>query len=272
MAVIRAAAAIALLLAVFPALASRNAEWWVDPRTGLDQKEVASMLEEVLSARDTNIPMEMPFRIRIEIGVSKTDQTFDLLITSTDLDANLPLQSVVRADPSVILEPVISALVADLGYLHAAHFGFPSPIYLPPDITDIIEGQAIADLIRTVNEAVSKTKIEPEPGNQIIDLAAHDRGVSILLTGGAVELGPRFELTTATPSSLLPPPLPSTATIPHEIARTSWTHDMLTVEFDRAQILRRRSGESSFTSHDLTVGARRLDGVPGGGLVALIRS
>ena len=207
----------------------------------------------------------------MNIDIAYADGGFDLLITTTDLDAELPVRSVVRAAPSALLETVVAALIADLGYLHASRAGFPPPIYVPPDITDVIDGQTIADLIRTVDQATGDGEAETDPGAQILDLAAHDGGVSVLLTGGSIELGPHFELTAATPASLLPTALPAGAAVPHEIARTSWTHDMLAAGLDTARILRRRNGESSVTSLELAPGARRLRAVPGGGLAALTR-
>ena len=269
---IRAAVALAtVLLAAVPALGLRTAEWSIDPRAGVDQGELVGRLQEVLSSGDTGIPPDLPFRIGVNIDIAYADGGFDLLITTTDLDAELPVRSVVRAAPSALLETVVAALIADLGYLHASRAGFPPPIYVPPDITDVIDGQTIADLIRTVDQATGDGEAETDPGAQILDLAAHDGGVSVLLTGGSIELGPHFELTAATPASLLPTALPAGAAVPHEIARTSWTHDMLAAGLDTARILRRRNGESSVTSLELPPGARRLRAVPGGGLIALIR-
>lgn len=264
-----ALAAAALLFAGVPAVGSRVAEWTIDPRAGIDASALVSRLHDRLSAAGAD-PAE-PLRIGVDIAVADRAGGFDLLITTTDLEADLSLRSTVRSTPSAAGEAVVTALIADLGYLQAARAGFPPPIYVPPDITDVIDGYRIADLIRTVDQATGRGGGDPEPGAQILDLAAYDRGVSVLLTGGAVDLGPRFELTAATPASLLPTPLPTDAAAPYEIARTSWTHDMLSVDLDRARILRRRNGQSSVAVLDLRSGAHRLDAVPGGGLIALTR-
>lgn len=265
-----ALAAAALFFAGAPAVGSRVAEWTIDPRAGIDASALVSRLHDRLSAADAG-PAERPLRIAVDIAVADRADGFDLLITTTDLEADLSLRSTVRSTPSAADEAVVTALVADLGYLQAARVGFPPPIYVPPDITDVIDGYRIADLIRTVDRATGRGGADPEPGAQILDLAAHDRGVSVLLTGGSVDLGPRFELTAATPASLLPTPLPPDAAAPYEIARTSWTHDLLAVDLDRARVLRRRNGESSIAVIDLLSGAHRLDAVPGGGLIALTR-
>lgn len=265
-----ALAAAALLCAGAPAVGSRVAEWTIDPRAGIDASALVSRLHDRLSAAGA-APAERPLRIGVDIAVADRAGGFDLLITTTDLEADLSLRSTVRSTPSAAGEAVVTALVADLGYLQAARAGFPPPIYVPPDITDVIDGYRIADLIRTVDRATGRGGDGPEPGAQILDLAAHDRGVSVLLTGGSVDLGPRFELTAATPASLLPTPLPPDAATPYEIARTSWTHDMLAVDLDRARVLRRRNGESSVSVLDLRPGVHRLDAVPGGGLIALTR-
>lgn len=265
-----ALAAAALFFAGAPAVGSRVAEWTIDPRAGIDASALVSQLHDRLSAAGAG-PAERPLRIAVDIAVADRADGFDLLITTTDLEADLSLRSTVRSTPSTADEAVVTALVADLGYLQAARVGFPPPIYVPPDITDVIDGYRIADLIRTVDRATGRGGADPEPGAQILDLAAHDRGVSVLLTGGSVDLGPRFELTAATPASLLPTPLPPDAAAPYEIARTSWTHDLLAVDLDRARVLRRRNGESSIAVLDLLSGAHRLDAVPGGGLIALTR-
>lgn len=265
-----ALAAAALFFAGAPAVGSRVAEWTIDPRAGIDASALVSRLHDRLSAAGAG-PAERPLRIAVDIAVADHADGFDLLITTTDLEADLSLRSTVRSTPSAADEAVVTALVADLGYLQAARVGFPPPIYVPPDITDVIDGYRIADLIRTVDRATGRGGADPEPGAQILDLAAHDRGVSVLLTGGSVDLGPRFELTAATPASLLPTPLPPDAAAPYEIARTSWTHDLLAVDLDRARVLRRRNGESSIAVLDLLSGAHRLDAVPGGGLIALTR-
>ncbi len=265
-----ALAAAALFFAGAPAVGSRVAEWTIDPRAGIDASALVSRLHDRLSAAGAG-PAERPLRIAVDIAVADRADGFDLLITTTDLEADLSLRSTVRSTPSAADEAVVTALVADLGYLQAARVGFPPPIYVPPDITDVIDGYRIADLIRTVDRATGRGGADPEPGAQILDLAAHDRGVSVLLTGGSVDLGPRFELTAATPASLLPTPLPPDAAAPYEIARTSWTHDLLAVDLDRARVLRRRNGESSIAVLDLLSGAHRLDAVPGGGLIALTR-
>lgn len=265
-----ALAAAALLFAGVPAVGSRVAEWTIDPRAGIDASALVSRLHDRLSAAGAD-PAERPLHIGVDIAVADRAGGFDLLITTTDLEADLSLRSTVRSTPSAAGEAIVTALIADLGYLQAARAGFPPPIYVPPDITDVIDGYRIADLIRTVDRATGRGGDGPEPGAQILDLAAYDRGVSVLLTGGAVDLGPRFELTAATPASLLPTPLPTDAAAPYEIARTSWTHDMLSVDLDRARILRRRNGQSSVAVLDLRSGAHRLDAVPGGGLIALTR-
>jgi hypothetical protein len=274
---IRAAAAFAaLLMASVPALGLRMAEWSIDPRADLDEAELVGRLQEVLSSDDIGIPPDLPFRVGVEIGVDDSDGRLDLVITSADLDADLTVTSTVRTTPSTRLETVVAALVADLGYLQAARAGFPPPIYLPPDITDVIDGGRIAELIRTVDQATGDAEpvAEPQFGQdaQILDLAAHEAGVSVLLTGGSAELGPRFELIAATPASLLPGARPPGVTAPQEIARTSWTHDMLAIDLNHARIVRRRSGESDAAFLDLPAGARRLDAVPGGGLAALTRN
>ncbi len=267
MSAIRAAvAACALLIAGAQAVGSRVSEWTIDPRAGLDEGVLIGRLHTMLAETGDGPPAQ-PVRIGVDIAVSGGG--FDLLITTTDLEADLSVRSTVRSTPAAAGEAVAAALAADLGYLQAARAGFPPPIYLPPDITGAIDGYRIADLIHTVDRATGGADAGPEPDMQILDFAAHDRGVSVLLTGGSVELGPRFEMTAATPASLRPAPLPPAAAAPHEIARTSWTHDLLAADLDGARILRRRSGQTGVASVDLPSSARRLEAVPGGGLAAL---
>ena len=273
---IRAAAAfVALLIASVPAIGLRIAEWSIDPRAELDEAQLVVRLQEVLSSEEIGLPADLPSRIRVDIGVDDRGGWPDLLITSADLEADLSLTSTVRTTAAARLETVVAALVADLGYLQAARAGFPPPIYLPPDITDVIDGGRIAALIRTVGQATGDAAPEPEPvfgyDAQILDLAAHDGGVSVLLTGGAAELGPRFELVAATPASLLPRARTPGLSAPQEIARTRWTEDMLAVDLNHARIARRRNGETDPAFVDLP-DARRLDAVPGGGVAALTRN
>ena len=270
-----AVASAALLIASVPAVGLRIAEWSIDPRADLDEGQLVERLQEILSSEEIGIPPDFPSRIRIEIGVHDSAGGLDLIVTSSDLETERALTSTVRTASATRLDTVVAALVADLGYLQAARAGFPPPIYRPPDITDVIDGGRIAALLRTVDQATgdSQPVVESAFGyeGQILDLAAHDGGVSVLLTGGSAELGPRFELIAATPASLLPEARPSGATAPQEIARTSWTHDVLAVDLNHARIVRRRNGEADTAFLDLP-DARRLDAVPGGGLAALTRN
>ena len=273
---IRAAAAFAVLLVVgVPAVALRIAEWSIDPRAELAEGQIVERLQEVLSSDEIGISSDFPSRIRVAIGVDDSDGRLDLIVTSSDLEAERALTSTVRTSSATRLDTVVAALVADLGYLHAARSGFPPPIYLPPDITDVIDGGRIAALLQTVDHATGDAEpvVESAFGYeaQILDLAAHDGGVSVLLTGGSALLGPRFELIAATPASLLSGSRPPGDTAPQEIARTSWTHDVLAVDLNHARIVRRRNGEHDTTFLDLP-DARRLDAVPGGGLAALTRN
>lgn len=262
---IRAAlAATALLIASAPVVGSRVSEWTIDPRAGLDEGVLIGRLRTVLA--ETDGPPVQPARVGVDITV--TDGGYDLLITTTDLETEMSVRSTVRPAPAAAGEAVVAALAADLSYLQAARAGFPPPLYVPPDITAAVDGYRIAGLIRAVDRATGGGDPGPEPGMQILDFAAHDRGVSVLLTGGSVELGPDFELTAATPASMAAP-LPPDAEPPHEIARTSWTHDLLSAGPDGARILRRRRGQPGAAPVDLPSGARRLDAVPGGGLVIL---
>ncbi len=272
----RAAVAFAaLLIASVPAVGLRIAEWSIDPRAELDEGQLVERLQHVLSSEEIGIPADFPSRIRVEIDVHDSAGGLDLIVTSSDLEAERSLTSTVRTAAATKLDTVVAALVADLGYLQAARAGFPPPIYRPPDITDVIDGGRIAALLRTVDQATgdSQPVVESAFGyeGQILDLAAHNGGVSVLLTGGSAELGPRFELIAATPASLLPEARPPGATAPQEIARTSWTHDVLAVDLNHARIVRRRHGEDDMAFLDLP-DARRLDAVPGGGLAALTRN
>ena len=272
----RAAVAFAaLLIASVPAVGLRIAEWSIDPRAELDEGQLVERLQEILSSEEIGIPPDFPSRIRVEIGVHDGAGGLDLIVTSSDLEAERALTSTVRTASATRIDTVVAALVADLGYLQAARAGFPPPIYRPPDITDVIDGGRIAALLRTVDQATgdSQPVVESAFGyeGQILDLAAHDGGVSVLLTGGSAELGPRFELIAATPASLLPEARPSGATAPQEIARTNWTHDVLAVDLNHARIVRRRNGDDDMAFLDLP-DARRLDAVPGGGLAALTRN
>lgn len=272
----RAAAAFAaLLIASVPAVGLRIAEWSIDPRAELDEGQLVERLQEILSSEEIGIPPDFPARIRVEIGVHDGDGGLDLIVTSSDLEAERALTSTVRTAAATRLDTVVAALVADLGYLQAARAGFPPPIYRPPDITDAIDGGRIAALFRTVDQATGDAEAVVESAfgyeGQILDLAAHDGGVSVLLTGGSAELGPRFELIAATPASLLPEARPPGATAPQEIARTSWTHDVLAVDLNHARIVRRRNGDDDMAFLDLP-DARRMDAVPGGGLAALTRN
>ena len=272
----RAAVAFAaLLIASVPAVGLRIAEWSIDPRAELDEGQLVERLQEILSSEEIGIPADFPSRIRVEIGAYDSAAGLDLIVISSDLEAELALTSTVRTAADIRLDTVVAALVADLGYLHAARAGFPPPIYRPPDITDVIDGGRIAALLRTVEQATgdSEPVVESAFGYEglILDLAAHDGGVSVLLTGGSAELGPRFELIAATPASLLPETRPPGATAPQEIARTSWTHDVLAIDRNHARIVRRRNGDDDMAFLDLP-DARRLDAVPGGGLAALTRS
>lgn len=272
----RAAVAFAaLLIASVPAVGLRIAEWSIDPRAELNEGQLVERLQEILSSEEIGIPPDFPPRIRVEIGVHDGAGGLDLIVISSDLEAERALTSTVRTASATRLDTVVAALVADLGYLQAARAGFPPPIYLPPDITDVIDGGRIAALFRTVDQATGDAEavVESPFGyeGQILDLAAHDGGVSVLLTGGSAELGPRFELIAATPASLLPEARPPGATAPQEIARTSWTHDVLTVDLNHARIVRRRNGDDDMAFLDLP-DARRLDAVPGGGLAALTRN
>lgn len=272
----RAAVAFAaLLIASVPAVGLRIAEWSIDPRAELDEGQLVERLQAILSSEEIGIPPDFPSRIRVEIGVHDSAGGLDLIVTSSDLEAERALTSTVRTASATRLDTVVAALVADLGYLQAARAGFPPPIYLPPDITDVIDGGRIAALFRTVDQATGDAEAVVESAfgyeGQILDLAAHDGGVSVLLTGGSAELGPRFELIAATPASLLPEARPPGATAPQEIARTSWTHDVLAVDLNHARIVRRRNGDDDMAFLDLP-DARRLDAVPGGGLAALTRN
>ncbi len=272
----RAAAAFAaLLVASVPAVGLRIAEWSIDPRTELDEGQLVERLQQVLSSEEVGIPPDFPSRIRVEIAVHDGAGGLDLIVTTSDLEAERALTSTVRTAAAIRLDTVVAALVADLGYLQAARAGFPPPIYRPPDITDVIDGGRIAAMLRTVDQATgdSQPVVESVFGyeGQILDVAAHDGGVSVLLTGGSAELGPRFELIAATPASLLPGSRPPGATAPQEIARTSWTHDVLAVDLNHVRIVRRRNGEDDPAFLDLE-DARRLDAVPGGGLAALTRN
>lgn len=269
-------AAAALLIAGAPAVSSRVSEWTIDPRSGLDEGALISPLRTVLAETGDALPVQ-PAHVGVDIAVAGgADGIFDLLITTTDPEADLSVRSMVRPPPSAVGEAVVTALAADLRYLQAARAGFPPPLYLPPDITDAVDGRRITGLIRTVAQAAGGGDTAPASGLeildfQILDFAAHDRGVSVLLTGGSVELGPRFELTAATPESLLPAPLPPDGAAPHEIARTRWTRDLLAAGLERTRILRRRIGQPGAAAIDLPAGVRRLDAVPGGGLAALTR-
>ena len=271
----RAAVAFAaLFVASVPAVGLRIAEWSIDPRTELDEGRLVERLQEVLSSEEIGIPPDFPARIRIDIDVDDGAVGLDLVVTSSDLEAKRALTSTVRTAAAIRLDTVVAALVADLGYLQAARAGFPPPIYLPPDITDVIDGGRIAAMLRTVDQATGDSEPLAEPAfgyeAQILDIAAHDGGVSVLLTSGSAELGPRFELIAATPASLLPASRPPGVTAPQEIARTRWTEDMLAFDLNHARIVRRRNGEDAPAFVDLP-GARRLDAVPDGGLVALYR-
>ena len=265
----------ALLIASVPAVGLRIAEWSIDPRAKLDEGQLVERLQEILSSEEIGIPPDFPSRIRVEIGVHDGAGGLDLIVTSSDLEAERALTSTVRTASATRLDTVVAALVADLGYLQAARAGFPTPIYRPPDITDVIDGARIAALFRTVDQATGDAEAAVESAfgyeGQILDLAAHDGGVSVLLTGGSAELGPRFELIAATPASLLPEARPPGATAPQEIARTSWTHDVLAIDLNHARIERRRNGDDDMAFLDLP-DARRLDAVPGGGLAALTRN
>ena len=272
----RAAVAFAaLLIASVPAVGLRIAEWSIDPRAELDEGQLVERLQHVLSSEEIGIPPDFPSRIRVEIDVHDSAGGLDLIVTSSDLEAERSLTSTVRTAAATRLDTVVAALVADLGYLQAARAGFPPPIYRPPDITDVIDGGRIAALLRTVDQATGESQPAVESAfgyeGQILDFAAHDGGVSVLLTGGSAELGPRFELIAATPASLLPEARPPGAIAPQEIARTSWTHDVLEVDLNHARIVRRRNGEADTAFLDLP-DARRLDAVPGGGLAALTRN
>lgn len=281
MSAVRAAlAAAALLIAGVPAVSSQGFEWTIDPRAGLDQDALISRLRAVL-AETGGAPAAPPVRLGVDIAVASgagfAGEVPDLLITTTDPEADLSVRSTVRPPPSAAGEAVVTALAADVRYLQAARAGFPPPLYLPPDVTDAVDGYRIAGLIRTVAQAAGGGDSGPEPGlhildSQILDFAAHDRGVSVLLTGGSVDLGPRFELIAATPASLLPAPLPPDGAAPHEIARTRWTRDLLAAGLEGTRILRRRTGQAgAATTIDLPAGVRRLDAVPGGGLAVLTR-
>ncbi len=269
-----AVACAAMFVASVPAVGLRIAEWSIDPRTELDEGRLVERLQEVLSSEKIGIPPDFPARIRVDIDVDDSAGGLDLIVTSSDLEAKRALTSTVRTAAAIRLDTVVAALVADLGYLHAARAGFPPPIYLPPDITDVIDGGRIAAMLRTVDRATgdSEPVVESAFGYeaQILDVAAHDGGVSVLLTGGSAELGPRFELIAATPASLLPGSRPPGVTAPQEIARTRWTESMLAFDLNHARIVRRRNGEDDPAFVDLP-GARRLDAVPDGGLVALYR-
>lgn len=269
-------AAAALLIAGAPAVSSRVSEWTIDPRAGLDEGVLIGRLRTVLAETGDALPAQ-PAHVGVDIAVAGgADGVLDLLITTTDPETDLSVRSTVRPPPSAAGEAVVTALAADLRYLQAARAGFPPPLYLPPDITDAVDGRRITGLIRTVAQAAGGGDTTPASGPefldfQILDFAAHDRGVSVLLTGGSVEMGPRFELTTSTPESLLPAPLPPDGAAPHEIARTRWTRDLLAADPERTRILRRRIGHAGAAAIDLPAGVRRLDAVPGGGLAALTR-
>lgn len=280
MSTVRAAlAAAALLMAGVPVVSSQGFEWTIDPRAGLDQDALIGRLRAVLA--ETGDAAAPPVRLGVDVAVASgagfAGEVPNLLITTTDPEADLSVRSTVRPPPSAAAEAVVTALAADVRYLQAARAGFPPPLYLPPDITDAVDGYRIAGLIQTVAQAAGGGDSGPEPGlhildSQILDFAAHDRGVSVLLTGGSVDLGPRFELTAATPESLLPAPLPPDGAAPHEIARTRWTLDLLAAGLERTRILRRRTGQAgAVTTIDLPAGVRRLDAVPGGGLAVLTR-
>ena len=278
MSAVRAAlAAAALLMAGVPAVSSQVFEWTIDPRAGVDEDALIGRLRAVL-AETGDAQAAPPVRLGVAVAVASfAGGVPDLLITTTDPEAELSVRSTVRPPPSAAAEAVVTALAADIRYLQAARAGFPPPLYLPPDITDAVDGYRIAGLIQTVAQAAGGGDSGHEPGlhildSQILDFAAHDRGVSVLLTGGSVELGPRFELTAATPESLLPAPLPPDGAAPHEIARTRWTLDLLAADLEGTRILRRRTGQAgAATAIDLPAGVRRLDAVPGGGLAALTR-
>ena len=270
-----AAACAALLVASVPAVGLRIAEWSIDPRTELDEGRLVERLQEVLSSEGTGIPPDFPSRIRIEIDLYDSPGGRDLIVTSSDLETEERLTSTVRTAADTRLDTVVAALVADLGYLNAARAGFPPPIYRPPDITHVIDGGRIAALLRTVDQATGDSEPAAESAfgydGLILDVAAHDGGVSVLLTGGSAELGPRFELIAATPASLLPGSRPPGVSAPQEIARTSWTHDVIAVDVGHARIVRRRNGDGDTAFLDLE-DARRLDAVPGGGLATLTRN
>ena len=282
---LRAALAIgALLLAAAPAGGVRISEWSIDPRADLDAGVLLGRLREVLEtagAAASAAVTAAPLRVRVRITAVENAEVNELLIRSTDLDGDRSVRSTVRPAPGRLatmelatVEVVVAALVADLGYLQAARAGFPAPPDAPPQLTDLVSGQTLAALMRTVLRATGDRDGDAAAGAtprpEILDVAAHARGVSVLLAGGAVDLGSRFELTAATAASLLPAAAPPAGlAAPHEVARTRWTYDTLTLEPARARIVRRRSGDGSVTALDLPAGGRRLDAVPRGGLTAL---
>ena len=107
---------------------------------------------------------------------------------------------------------------------------------------------------------------------QILDLAAHNGGVSVLLDRRVRRVGAALRADRGLPRHrCCRRRAPPGATAPQEIARTSWTHDVLAVDLNHARIVRRRNGDDDMAFLDLP-DARRLDAVPGGGLAALTRN
>ena len=93
----RAAVAFAaLLIASVPAVGLRIAEWSIDPRAELDEGQLVERLQEILSSEEIGIPPDFPSRIRVEIDVYHGAGGLDLIVTSSDLEAERALTSTVR--------------------------------------------------------------------------------------------------------------------------------------------------------------------------------
>lgn len=267
----------ASLLATTPASSVYIQEWSVDPITNLDSLTLLSRLMESLteakpasSSSATDLPP--PVRIIITAAEYSEAQTQGLVIRCTDLEADRTVRSTIRLSEEQLInmDVVVAALVTDLNYLQAAHVGFPPPPDAPPNLTHAVEGKAIAGLLSTIRQAAGHEDASETVSAEILDIAAHDRGVSVLLDGGSIDLGPRFELNSVTTALLLlTAKLPMGITTPHEISRTRWAYDMLTLEPTRSLVLLRNSSDGKTSSLNLPAGGRRLDAVPGGGMTAI---
>ena len=265
----------ALLFATAPAVGVRIHQWSIDPRVEVDPQTLLYRLREVLSKEgDTqSSPVTaLPMRAGVSITVVEKGTQHGLLVHSTDLEADRTVRSTIHppADHLRAMEVLVKALTTDLSYLKAARDGFPSSLTPAPSLSHVIEGERIAELIGTTMQELGKIDVTTEVNAEIIDIAAHPHGLSILFENSFIDLGPHFELTTATAISLIKSSnILDIISVHHEIARTTWTHDLLTFESDRSLNLFRINDAGNTSILNLPSGSRRFDTVPNGGLVAI---